>query len=666
MDDLRDSAVTPLREQGQQRTPFDESGQAQPKAYQDLIAFAQARERLDDNDQGMRNRVSALVQYLDHQGMGPDSPIGPELGADFDRCLVVFVADKKKVGRKDASIANVRSYLRKWQQLSAEMFEVEARPRFANLSDAVRYYIERPGKTTGGASEKFNLSALERKCGLKAAYLRDILNRKRVRKTSSISVDSAVALEEVLNAPLNTFSSFIRAPHPGLTKLGQTTKQTDFGKLISKLQRDEYRLKIKDLPEQLKSELIDFIAFKTAPSTLPLVRNENWKERPNAAFNLGDKALLDLISLDGSTYPSSACKFVTDICSFFGCMAKNGFDPQKFSLIWLCDLSLLGKYLKFSKLRLGATTEGAVCMYRWAKTLLYSKGGWLYQQPEFATRMAEAVPSGAWSDWCNSRYQALTDENKRLKKDKAIKTGRKVEDPIKAVLQRDHPITALLELIDGMEHYMLKHESNPMVISSLTAATMKRDILIFKIGVPQPLRLKMFQIMTYRDDNTGNLYKMDKGLWAIRFNPEDFKNEVGAACDKAYDVPLPADITAGIESYLKSVRPLFKPTDDRVFLAESNRHLQSEHGGRWLSQMLRRRSRQFIPGCPGFGPHALRHIVATDYIKNNPGSFMIAAHILHDRLETVMKAYAHLKAADGHKVYQEYLKEIGRAWKDGR
>jgi len=81
--------------------------------------------------------------------------------------------------------------------------------------------------------------------------------------------------------------------------------------------------------------------------------------------------------------------------------------------------------------------------------------------------------------------------------------------------------------------------------------------------------------------------------------------------------------------------------------------------------MLLSRSKQFLPGCPGFGPHAIRHIVATDYIKNNPASYIVAADILHDKLETVMSAYAHLKAADGHRVYLGYRSLVAEAWKKG-
>ena len=78
--------------------------------------------------------------------------------------------------------------------------------------------------------------------------------------------------------------------------------------------------------------------------------------------------------------------------------------------------------------------------------------------------------------------------------------------------------------------------------------------MIVKILTAQPLRVKMLREMKYREDNTGNLYKRKTGEWCIRFSPEDFKNEAGAASDKAYDIPLPKDLYEDIEYYLSHVR----------------------------------------------------------------------------------------------------------------
>ncbi|MDQ1274405.1 MAG: hypothetical protein QG591_3035, partial [Planctomycetota bacterium] len=50
-----------------------------------------------------------------------------------------------------------------------------------------------------------------------------------------------------------------------------------------------------------------------------------------------------------------------------------------------------------------------------------------------------------------------------------------------------------------------------------------------------------------------------------------------------------------------------------------------------------------------------RHIIATEYLKNNPNGYQVVANILHDKLETVLGEYAHLKIADGFSHWVSYL-----------
>jgi hypothetical protein len=69
-----------------------------------------------------------------------------------------------------------------------------------------------------------------------------------------------------------------------------------------------------------------------------------------------------------------------------------------------------------------------------------------------------------------------------------------------------------------------------------------------------------------------------------------------------------------------------------------------------------------LPNCPGFFPHAFRHIIATDYIKNHPNGFAIAARILHDREETVRTEYAHVKVAYHFPFWTDYHEDRLRAW----
>jgi hypothetical protein len=199
-------------------------------------------------------------------------------------------------------------------------------------------------------------------------------------------------------------------------------------------------------------------------------------------------------------------------------------------------------------------------------------------------------------------------------------------------------------------------DTHPLLRASW-AVVLERDYLLARLITVQPLRINMFKIMTYRKDNSGNLYRRVDGTWAIRFKPEDFKNlNNDDESEDPYDVPLSDEsIGRDIERFINQIRTKFKDDSDRVFVAyDKGRKVKGRLTAN-LSVAFTARTRQFLKDSIGFGPHAVRHIVVTDFLKHNPGKYQVAADMLHDKVATVIANYAHLAAADGHKFYQEYL-----------
>ena len=74
----------------------------------------------------------------------------------------------------------------------------------------------------------------------------------------------------------------------------------------------------------------------------------------------------------------------------------------------------------------------------------------------------------------------------------------------------------------------------------------------------------------------------------------------------------------------------------------------------------------YIDGCPGFGPHAFRHVIATNHLRRNPGDYLTVAVLLHDMLETVLKSYGHLRVSDGLRVLSADIKEATQQLADSR
>ena len=162
--------------------------------------------------------------------------------------------------------------------------------------------------------------------------------------------------------------------------------------------------------------------------------------------------------------------------------------------------------------------------------------------------------------------------------------------------------------------------------------------------------------MTYSEDNTGNLYQADDRSWRIRFDKSDFKNERGAA-NTDYDVPIPKQVWPFIVEYIRGGRPYLMAgrKTDLVFLSSDHETKMWQENG--ISVRLGVITAEYIPEFTdsGFGAHAFRHIAGTEYIKNHPEGFEVAAAILHDKPETVRREYAHVKAADKMRVWNDYL-----------
>ncbi|QJW85192.1 hypothetical protein HK414_22480 [Ramlibacter terrae] len=137
--------------------------------------------------------------------------------------------------------------------------------------------------------------------------------------------------------------------------------------------------------------------------------------------------------------------------------------------------------------------------------------------------------------------------------------------------------------------------------------------------------------------------RKENGEWRIAIDRKDFKNQAGAAKDRAYDMPVRKEVWKDLEIYLKSYRPLLAdPNNPYLFVSGD-----SSGGPMYsLNRQFAAITRRYFRDCPGVGPHVMRHPVATAILKAHPNAWGAAAYVLHDREETVRKAYAHLRGED--------------------
>ncbi len=621
---------------------MDRTTPTQVYTYADLRRIHLERlEAAQKSKQEIRNHSSALTQFAGVAGKADFSPCDQDFTDRFEISLTRFVDYHTMKGTSTATVANKLSYIR------------AIRKTFATILSGV---VPTGGFRTSLMSlmqdNGVTQVELAKAVGVKKQSIHDWTTRGKV--PNELSLDVIRRIESFFNISpgsllkkVEVSCSVYSAPDHAPPKLASRAKRYA-------LSLDHFRYQGES--KRIRAEWCDLVKFYTAPYLLNgLERNTTW--RVKNANTVTTKCGWEAKTPDGVCV-TARIRWVS-VATFFGFLMRSsdlggkGMQEEQLSLALLSDAKLTVDFIEFKKLRSGRYTGETERILAFLTSLLRPKTGFLWQQPEYGDRLPQSVSKEEWHRWCDENSKTLRTIASGLKKGGHIQKGREPKEPIAAILAEAHPVQVLIKMTERMNQQFTFDVRRNLV------AIRKRNLLLVKMLISNPLRVHNYSIMSYHKDNSGNLYQDAAGVWRLRFRPEDFKNQRGAA-SKEYDVILPEWLYYDIQEYLEQYRPCLALADvsDRVFLP-------GKQGGRGNNQpywqpnkitgCLHKITKTFINGSPGFGAHAFRHIVATDYIKNNPQGFQVAASILHDRLDTVMREYAHIKVADGFSHWSTYL-----------
>lgn len=385
----------------------------------------------------------------------------------------------------------------------------------------------------------------------------------------------------------------------------------------------------------------------------------------------------------------------------------KGMSPESLSLALMSDAALVLSFVDFQRLRSYSESynSGTVTFLSFCASLLRKETGFLRQQPQYGAKLPAPVAPEDWDSWCKINRKKILKFLKTIKKSKnrpVVMT----RDPFAAVRQfieeLEQPISILIEMVDNMKRLIpLLQKGSPIVL-----ARHVRDTFFGEFITSYPLRIKNFSRMKVfprvQSDDAGpklaeagdmNLYQKPDGSWWIRYTKLEMKNGV------AVDVPVAESVVPLLEEYLFVHRPvLLKAIKDSINLrrakfgmspltVEEERAIElspyvfrpgpenirrmdgkqlAEYTGteplseETMSDRMLHMSQRFIPNCKGFSAHAVRAIVASDYIKNRPDGYGAAAAALNDTEATVRKHYAWVRPCDKIKPWQEYHEELKR------
>lgn len=584
--------------------------------------------------------------WMKEFGLIEDSPVGTEFGAGFTESFERYATVLAHEGKSPQTISDRKSmmsaYREAWVELLQEASDRLPEGDFAQVLDKL---IESSGMSVG-------------------VIARDAVIPKRTLSSwrtglawpNKSSLPRVHRLEEVFNLSFGVLAAKLPKVLWGDSGLIRTCL-TGYRKHFSEVVKVKYILK--EFPLKLQAKWDDMFRFYTDAAWLRmrgLKRNSKWRIREH----------------DNRCPTAEAVR--SKIGAFMGYLSLppdnkdprrggEGILPEGLTLGLLSDSDLIYRYLQFKRERtyLKRYNGSAFTWLSLCSSLLRLETGFLWQSPDLGAKLPTPVLAADWHAWCTRHRSVIVSIKQDLAREDEFKMTRDPFEPILALINNQHPLDVLFELADAYEA-----DAPPRRATPRKKAGHYQNLFLIKFATLIPLRVFNLSVMTWKPDGTGNLYQKPDGCWWVRFEPSYFKNQKGAAKDRPFDVPLHPTLWPYVEEFLFTHRPhlvgasacdyVFRPGKTRG--AANFRNLDQPTSPNLLSRWVFRLPQHYIPDCPGFSLHAFRHLVATEYIKNNPAGYAIAAAILHDKDKTVRQNYAWVMPADKFGFWNDYVSTL--------
>jgi hypothetical protein len=608
--------------------------------YNQLIDRVQ-RETLavKNSKQQLANYTTTLNSYLAFIGKTTDSPVGPELSILFEDTCRRYC---DSLGLSRRTMLDRRSHLNKWRK-AAEALRTEdgsqgpaGSPQSSDFHELLRIAVAQTGQSTKGLAREVEMSFTTL-----GRWLRGAVPNTRARP-------SIHRLEKALGMRRGQLSE-------ALSKLDKSSEPAQIEaqpivyreELASRLKRP-YFLPARDFSLELLAEVKTFYEYKTVRRpALKRSKGGKWAVYPSS--QRPDQPTVPFA-------PNTVCvtygMFTAMLSSYLGyiCLApaEGGMGRTRSeaqTIAWLAVPDAIEGFMTFLKARSNGLTHGGHDrIARQIRSLVQPATGYLTQQPGFAESLPSDVRPEDWDRMCAEARVTVTEWG-----NDAVDISRDPSDPIAGLLALDDPLEPVIQAVSELDRLALAAPDG-----GYDEAGHKRDALLLSMLLVNPLRLRNYVSMSIFQNRAGYIY-LSGSQYRISIAKAGFKNGKSQGVQN-YDVGIPAFLTARIAEYLEVYRTVLVGKNKDVGVL-----FPSRRSGRTypkLGRHIHKLTKRLIPGCPGAGPHAFRHLVATVWLTKNPGDYLTVAELLNDRLATVMKHYAHLNKDDSLSRYASQLEGL--------
>lgn len=626
--------------------------------------------------QQIRNLASALNSWIRVHGYSMARIVGDEWGSGFDQHLLSF-SDRSSEKLSPRTLRDRQEQLIRWRRITVALRVADTLPN--SFSAALLHALQ---------VSPVSRAQVARECGVTVRQLEYWCSGDGQPRFDV--VDVVPKLEAVLELPQGSLLS--RLPLARRTRYLRAIQRNDRTTSFTKVRQTQlartghFRVPFAD---PLKQQWRELLAYKTDALRPEATPRNTWRLKPLSSTAIH---VLPWMVYDGQVCATAGVQYGF-ICSYLGWLKLDppegrGFDAANvLTLAWLADPTLVVSYAKWRMSLSGARMHNGVDVFlQLVASLLRASTGFIWQRPELLAtapglRLNSGLQVGAassttelWREHCSVARQQILEFQTRARNARGIQQSRDPTERVAAILNDASPLRRLVEFTETLERSPPPTEHHRDYVAWL------RDVVLCRLLLSNPLRVTQYATMTYRSDGTGNLVRTGPGQFRLRFSPQDFKNEKGAAC-KPYDVAVDPSVAPWIERYLVEARPYLVDADkthrlllpavrgprkEKSFLTAQR--LQADYG--WTTAGILNRLKVltsiYVPNCPGFGPHAYRHVIATDHLRRHPGDYLTVATLLHDKLETVLRSYSHLRVEDGLRALSAGIREASADLAAGR
>lgn len=610
--------------------------------YQQLLENQEIQVQLGNlNKQTAANRATALRRFMKAHSLHPDDVVGDEMRIQYPDALGHYMNTLRLEGKSSRAITNTKAAMRPWKEAVVE-FDTQQALLAEKPTPFIQSLVSLIGETP--------VTHVAKQAGIPRDMLFGWLAGKTPRSSSASYVKR---LEGFFGVERDLLTQLSGMKLTGVRQfIGGEAAPIEYRNQFGKLTRTLYGIKPNE-DSPLRQQWTEFLTYKTAVAPLyKRTKRGKWRFSPcplTAVTPANWWAFLDGREVASARTGWQNTGTYLGWLKIDSNLGGGGYsESEVHTMAWLAVPDYLEKYLSWRTERAGKRNQGFMQFLSFVAALVRPRYGYLRQRPEMQQTLPARFHEESWDSLCERQFELVEQIISAYFYE--IEVSRDSFEPIKHIIESSSPMQAMADMVQRLR------ADRPIGGNKRREAIWSRNLVLIKLLLSNPLRKRNLAHLTWKADNTGNLYQRVDGSWWIKIPKGQFKNSHGAAGDCDYDSPVHPSVWRDIERYITQHRPHLMVASTDLFFLTMKAPGATEHRP-WieLGQAVSALTSKYLIRCQGVGPHAFRHLVATSILKADGGDYKTAAQVLNDRVHTVEKHYAHLRSGDGANRMAELL-----------